>query len=241
MDIQTFIDNYYAAFSQKAELPIALWYSDAVIGEFKKIPGCLFKALPSIRGGEVVSMNEETIGCGGGNFYTGFAPMNNYIPTFVSQKEKYIQTPEAVLKCIESINVQSASHRYLHLARIDKLTSFEKVEGLLFFATPDILSGLCSWTFFDNASPDAVSTLFGSGCSSAITYTINENRIGGRRTFLGFFDPSVRPYVEKDILSFSIPMSRFKEMYTTMPHSCLYGTHAWSKIKSRISESSQEK
>ena len=27
MDIQTFINNYYEAFSLKAELPIAFWYS----------------------------------------------------------------------------------------------------------------------------------------------------------------------------------------------------------------------
>ena len=110
MDIQTFINNYYEAFSLKAELPIAFWYSDSLLGELKQTQGCLFKALPAIRQGEII--------------------------------------------------------RYLHFARIDRLTSFEKVEGLLFLATPDILSGLITWTFFDNNNPDAVSTPFGSGCSS---------------------------------------------------------------------------
>ena len=33
MDIQTFINNYYEAFSLKAELPIAFWYSDSLLGE----------------------------------------------------------------------------------------------------------------------------------------------------------------------------------------------------------------
>ena len=113
MDIQTFINNYYEAFSLKAELPIAFWYSDSLLGELKQTQGCLFKALPAIRQGEII--------------------------------------------------------RYLHFARIDRLTSFEKVEGLLFLATPDILSGLITWTFFDNNNPDAVSTPFGSGCSSTIT------------------------------------------------------------------------
>jgi hypothetical protein len=94
MDIQTFINNYYEAFSLKAESPIAFWYSDSLLGELKQTQGCLFKALPAIRQGEII--------------------------------------------------------RYLHFARIDRLTSFEKVEGLLFLATPDILSGLITWTFFDN-------------------------------------------------------------------------------------------
>lgn len=48
MDIQTFINNYYEAFSLKAELPIAFWYSDSLLGELKQTQGCLFKALPTI-------------------------------------------------------------------------------------------------------------------------------------------------------------------------------------------------
>ena len=37
-----------------------------------------------------------------------------------------------------------------------------------------------------------------------------------------------------DILSYTVPMSRFKEMYHTMRSSCLFDTHAWGKIKERI-------
>lgn len=234
MDVQTFISDYREAFSQKAELPVAFWYSNELAGELVKTQGCLFKILPSVRRGETVSMSAETVGCGGGKFYIGFAPMSDYIPTFVSLKEKYKVTPESVLESIKEINVQKASGLYIHFARIDRIDSFEKVEGLLFLATPDILSGLCTWALFDNNSSDAVSTPFGSGCSATITQTVNENRAGGRRTFLGFFDPSVRPYVESDLLSFSVPMSRFREMYETMRRSCLYDTHAWAKVKARI-------
>uniref|UniRef100_UPI004025560E DUF169 domain-containing protein n=1 Tax=Parabacteroides distasonis TaxID=823 RepID=UPI004025560E len=161
MDIQTFINNYYEAFSLKTELPIAFWYSDSLLGELKQTQGCLFKALPAIRQGEIISMNGNSIGCGGGKFYTGFTPMPEHVPNFVSLKERYKQTPEMVVEGIKGMNVQRSSLRYLHFARIDRLTSFEKVEGLLFLATPDILSGLITWTFFDNNNPDAVSTPFG--------------------------------------------------------------------------------
>lgn len=234
MDIKTFITNYYEAFSTRAELPIAFWYSDLLSGELQATQGCLFKALPSIRGGKVISMNAKTIGCGGGKFYTGFTPMPEYVPTFVSQKERYKQTPQQVLEYVQAMKIARTPHIYIHFARIDRLESFDGVEGLLFLATPDVLSGLCTWTFFDNNSPEAVSTLFGSGCSAAITSAINENRAGGRRTFLGFFDPSVRPYVASDVLSFSIPMSRLREMGETMRESCLFDTPAWNKVKARI-------
>ena len=59
MDIQTFIDNYQETFSGKAELPIAFWYSDTLSGELRKTQGCLFKALPAIRNGEIISMSGE--------------------------------------------------------------------------------------------------------------------------------------------------------------------------------------
>ena len=140
-----------------------------------------------------------------------------------------------VLEGIKKIDVQRATKQYIHFARIDRLTSFEDVEGLLFLATPDILSGLVTWAFFDNNSPEAISTPFGSGCSATITQAVNENRRGGHRAFLGFFDPSTRPYVESNVLSFTIPMSRFKEMCETM-RMCSLDTHAWGKIKARIDE-----
>ena len=92
MDIQTFINNYYEAFSLKAELPIAFWYSDSLLGELKQTQGCLFKALPAIRQGEIISMNGDSVGCGGGKFYTGFTPMPEHVPNFVSFKETKLGT-----------------------------------------------------------------------------------------------------------------------------------------------------
>ena len=240
MDIQTFINNYYEAFSLKAELPIAFWYSDSLLGELKQTQGCLFKALPAIRQGKIISMNGDSVGCGGGKFYTGFTDMPEHVPTFVSLKERYKQTPEMVKSFIEQLGVPRAEKEYLHFARIDKVETFDHLEGILFLVNPDILSGLTTWAFFDNNKEDTVISTFGSGCSSVVTQTILENRKGGYRTFIGFFDPSVRPYFEADILSYTIPMSRFKVMYETMRSSCLFDTHAWGKIRERNHNSYKE-
>lgn len=234
MDVQTFIADYCEAFSGRAELPVAFWYSDMSEGELKRTEGCLFKAFPAVRAGEVVSMNAETVGCGGGRFYTGFAPMGGHIPDFVSLKERYKSSPGSVSEYIKKLNVPRSSGKYLHFARIDRIDTFDRIEGALFLATPDVLSGLCAWAFFDNDSPEAVVTLFGSGCSVAVTCTVNENRENGRRTFLGLFDPSVRPYVESGMLCLSVPMSRLREMLRTMRSTCLFDTHAWGKVRKRI-------
>lgn len=234
MKTRTFITNYQEAFGMQAELPVAFWYSDEAEIPTEKVNGCLFKCMKQVRKGSPVSLSNETITCGGGKFYTGFTEMPERIPGFVSLKEKYKKTPEMVLDFIQETQVPRADKAYLNFARIDQIQSFDKVEGILFFATPDILSGLATWAYFDNNAEDAVFTPFGSGCSAVVTQAVLENEKQGRRTFLGFFDPSVRPYFEADILSFTIPMSRFKEMYHTMRESCLFDTHAWGKIKERI-------
>lgn len=112
--------------------------------------------------------------------------------------------------------------------------TFDGAEGVLFFAAPDALAGLVTWATFDNNAADAVASPFGSGCSSVVAQAVQENRNGGRRCFLGLFDPSVRPWVEPDVLSFVVPMSRFREMCGMMRASCLFDTHAWSKVRERI-------
>lgn len=234
MDIYTFIANYREAFGERAELPIAFWYSNKLESETEKISGCFFKGMQQVRDGKIISMNEDTIGCGGGKFYTGFTDMPVHVPNFVSLKERYKKTPQMVTDFVEQIGVPRAEKAYLHFARIDKLDTLDDVEGLLFLATPDILSGLTTWAYFDTNAFDTVAAPFGSGCSSVVTLTVLENSKDGKRCFLGFFDPSVRPYFEENILSFTIPMSRFREMYYTMRESCLFDTHAWSKIKERI-------
>ena len=234
MDIHTFITNYHEAFGKQAELPIVFWYSDQTEGDTEKVNGCFFKCLQQVREGNIISLNAETIGCGGGKFYTGFTDMPEHVPGFVSLKEKYKKTPEMVIDFIHEIQVPKAGGKYLHFARINRIDSLDEVEGLFFLATPDMLSGLATWAFFDTNATDAVCSPFGSGCCSIVTQTILENRKQGKRTFLGFFDPSVRPHFEANLLSFTIPMSRFKEMYYTMRESCLFGTHAWGKIKERI-------
>lgn len=234
MNIHTFISNYQEAFGMQAELPIAFWYSNEAAAPTEKINGCLFKCMRLVRDGKIISLNNETITCGGGKFYTGFTDMPERVPGFVSLKEKYKKTPEMVLDFIQKIQVPRADKAYLHFARIDQISSFDQIEGILFLATPDMLSGLATWAYFDNNAFDAVSAPFGSGCCSVVTQAILENRKHGKRTFLGFFDPSVRPYFEENILSFTIPMSRFKEMYHTMRNSCLFDTHAWGKIKERL-------
>ena len=158
---------------KKVDLPIVFWYSEQPVNSVDKIGGCLFKCMKDVRDGQTVTLSVENIGCGGGKFYTGFTEMPERIPGFVSLKEKYKQTPEGVSEFLEELQVPRAKMDYLNFARMDKVENFDNLEGILFLATPDMLSGLATWAFFDNNSQDAVTSLFGSGlllCSHTSCY-----------------------------------------------------------------------
>jgi len=233
MNKEIFIENYRTAFGDY-ELPVAFWYSDEPDGVNEKTKGCFIKDLKPAREGQLMTFSLDTISCAGGKVYTGFTDLPAFIPEFVSTKERYKETPEMVTEFVKDLKMPDKSVKYLNFVSIDQVDNFDQLEGIIFFATPDVLAGLVSWTLFDTNSPDAVSVPFGSGCSSMISQTVVENQNNGHRTFLGMFDPSVRPHLEPNILSFAIPMSRFKTMYHTISQSCLKGTHGWLKVKNRI-------
>lgn len=234
MDTMTFIKDYREAFGEAAPLPLVFGYSDTPLGMTEKINGCFFKGLSAAREGVPVSLSAGVIGCGGGKLYTGFADMPEHVPHFVSKKERYKQTPEMVVEYIRSLQLQRTDKKYLNFVRVDQASDIAEVEGVLFFATPDMLSGLCTWACFDNNRPDAVSALFGSGCSTVVSTAVLENRLKGSRTFIGLFDPSVRPHVGANELSFVIPYHRFLTMCATMRDCCLFEATAWQKVRERI-------
>lgn len=167
MEVSVFIENIQKAFGEKVQLPFAFWYSDKQINDdLKKINGCFFKEFEKLIGGEPISLSADRIGCMGGKFYTGFSTMNEKMPMFVSSKEKYKKSSELVLDFVEKANVQMTTRQYLNISPITELENFNNVVGIFFLATPDMLSGLASWTFYDNNSDDAITAKFGSGCSS---------------------------------------------------------------------------
>lgn len=236
MDLQEFIINYRDAFGSKAQLPLLFGYSNEPIAHTEKIGGCFFKGLQAAREGTPVSLSVDVIGCGGGKLYTGFADMPERVPGFVSLKEKYKKTPEMVADYVNGLGMKRTEKPYLNFIRIDKAESFEGVEGVFFYATPDMLSGLCGWAFYDTNEPDAVVAMFGSGCSTVVSMTVVENERHGHRCFIGLLDPSVRPWVGKNELGFTIPFSRFTQMMETMKDTFLFGSHAWEKMKQRLEE-----
>ena len=235
MTIQEFIIKFREAFGDAAPLPVSLAYGATPAAEVKSVPKCMIGAVSKVRYGDSLTLCADNVLCGGGGLYTAFRPMPERVPVFVSEVEHYKKTKEMVKDYVDSLGITLTDKPYLNFVRVDKLSSWDDAEAMIFFATPDILSGLCTWSFYDNNDSDAVTTLFASGCASIITFAVNENQNYGRRCFLGMLDPSARPLVPENELTFTIPMSRFKEMLDTMNDSALY-QKAFSALKRRINK-----
>lgn len=233
MTPQAFITKFREAFGEAAPLPIAFWYSDTAVNPESRVPRCMIGAIRKVCEGERLTLTAENVQCGGGGLYTAFRPMPERVPMFVSEVEHYKQTPDMVCDYVAGLDIEQTERPYLNFVRVDALTSWDGVEGVVFFATPEGLSGLCTWAFYDNNADDAVVAKFASGCAAVVSFASVENRKGSRRCFLGMFDPSARPLVPKNELTFAVPMSRFREMFLTMPDSALY-QKAFSVVRRRM-------
>ena len=234
MNKKQFIEDYKEAFGEGAALPIAFWHSEKPIAALEAMNACFFPAFEKVREGQAVSFDATTMKCGGGKFYCGLAPIPEYVPQFVSEKEHYKASPHLVQDFVARLEIEVDKHKYLNIQRLDQVEDSIEYYGVLIFATPDILSGLVSWACYDNASEDAVVTPWGSGCSTTIRQVINENENEGQRCFIGLFDPSVRPRVRANELMFAIPKSRLEEMAAFIRDTCLFNGMAWKKVRERI-------
>ena len=125
MQTGEFIAAFREAFGPVPELPLLFRYTDEPLRPVEKVGGCFFKVLAQARGGQPVGLNAANIGCGGGKFYTGFSPMPEFVPQFVSLRERYKQTPEMVLEFIAALDLRPAPKAWIEFVRVDAAGTFE--------------------------------------------------------------------------------------------------------------------
>ena len=80
------------------------------------------------------------------------------------------------------------------------LDKADNPDVVIFFAEPDVLSGLFTLASFDEAEQNMVIAPFGSGCASIVQYPFMEVKSAHPRAVIGMFDVSARPFVAKNVL-----------------------------------------
>ncbi len=228
-----------------AELPITFYYSDkedrAELVKPGSVARCVIGALVGVRKGRSLSFNADSVGCFGGRRYLGFAEglmadFEYFLSCGIPGKmegERYKKSPELVREIVENWPSFKVPEPLIIFKRWDNLEKEDRPEVVIFFAQADVLSGLFTLANFDESEPEGVFTPMGSGCSSIVSYPYLEKDSPHPRAVIGMFDPSARPHLPKDVLSFSVPMAKFVTMIENMEDSFLT-TDTWKKLRKRI-------
>jgi uncharacterized protein (DUF169 family) len=240
----TFIERWRRYFGA-AELPISFYYTDES-GHGAPAPPprdheCVLAPLARVRHGESLQFESTTVGCDGGKRYFGFTQqLRPEFEYFLScgipgklEGERYKRSPELVREFVQRAPCFQAPGRYIVFKRWDALTAADNPEAVVFFARPDVVSGLFTLANFDQVTVHGVVAPFAAGCGSIVQYPYLERDAEAPRAILGMFDVSARPYVPSDILTFAVPMRKFTSMVRNMEESFLI-THSWEKVRQRL-------
>ncbi len=233
------------------ESPLGIYYTNEKpegITPKEGVHGCMIGLLQNARKkGKTVFFDKTHFGCPGGAYYMGFfdSPMPN-IEYFLScgipgqmEGERYIKTPERAREYFAKMIPRRAPATYCVFKPLEQFRGEIKPEVVVFFASPDILSGLFTLTNYALERTDAIYAPFGSGCGTLLTYPLKEAVKENPRAILGMFDVSARPMVEQEILTLSMPFSLFLTLLENVSGSFLE-TESWKKVHRRIQRSSAE-
>ena len=231
-----------------SELPVVFYYTDqegnAKLVKPPSVHQCVIAVLTQARRGKSVCFEAASIGCGGGKRYLGFtADLMPDFEYFLScgipgklEGERYKKSPELVKEVMKKVPSFKAPGRFIVFKRWDMLEESDEPAVVIFFAPPDVLAGLFTLANYDEVEQNGVIAPFGAGCGSIVMYPYLEKDSARPRAVLGMFDVSARPFVPKEVLTFSVPMNKFNRMIDNMEESFLI-TPSWAKVKKRISKS----
>ena len=233
-----------------AELPMAFFYAndpgDVPIAVRSADWTCVICELAKVRNGGALAFDGDTLGCGGSKRYFGFTQeLREGFEYFLScgiagvmEGERYKKTPEMVTKLMANSPYFEAPAKYIVFKRFDALTDADNPHAFIFFAPPDVLSGLFTLSGYDEPSYEAVIAPFAAGCSAIVFWAMQELAKGTNRSVIGMFDVSARPCVPENTLTFTIPAPRFARMIDNARESFLV-TESWEKVRKRIAKAGE--
>jgi uncharacterized protein (DUF169 family) len=247
MDLKGCFQDRWTRHFPGAEPPLAWFYADEPHGA-EPAPrakgwSCLVGRLARVRTGRSVALDADSVGCAGGKRYLGFPHvLRPHFDHFLScglpgevEGERYVKTPEMVRRWMEAVPLLERRERYIVFKRWDHLEAGDTPEAVVFFGHGDILSGLFTLANFAADLADGVTAPFAAGCGSIVGLPALQGRSENPKAVLGMFDPSARPCVGEDELSFAVPWGKFESMARDMDESFLI-TETWKSMEWRLAK-----
>jgi hypothetical protein len=233
------------------ELPICFYYTSETKGsKLLTVPTgqrCVIGDISKVRKGKDIAISGETIGCGGGKRFLGYSTeMNPDFAYFLSygipgkmEGERYKKSPELVREAFKNMSPFMAPAQFMVFKRWDRLTESDNPEVVIFFAPPDVLSGVFTLANYDETEANGVFSPFGAGCATIVYYPFLERDSDRPRAVMGMLDVSARPCVPADTMTLAVPFKKFEKMVANMDESFLI-TDSWKKVERRIRKSGKE-
>jgi len=193
-------------------------------------------------------ISTEEYGCIGGTYYCSMMKphlrfIEHYVTTGFSgtpmEGERYMPTPEAMQGFLSRVNPRKAPAKYCIFKPLSTFADEEKPEFVIFFARPEVLSGLFTHTVFTTGDMDCVVSPFGAGCTNIVSWPLLYQAQGVEKAVLGGFDPSVRKYMKVDELTFTVSWSLYQRMLKTLPESMFNVDGAWKEVRKKVTRSAQ--
>ncbi len=154
-------DKYFPG----AALPICYFYTDDPLEHDLKDTinqdRCLIGNLQRVQDGHSFVYDAHSPGCIGGKRYSGFSTkLRPNFEYFLScgipgelEGERYKKYPQLVREYLKNHPPFKAPAKSLVFKRLDRLTPTENPFAVIFFASPDVLSGLFALANYDHSDP----------------------------------------------------------------------------------------
>jgi hypothetical protein len=208
--------------------------------------GCVIALVTAAAKGKVAVVDRKTCGCPGGlvgmAFTNAYASMPGGIEYFLStgrgegypEGEAYKKTPELAKAFTQQLPLKDIPFTYVVLRPLGQVEPGDASQQLVsFYVNPDQLSALVVLANYGRPGSDNVIIPFGAGCLSVNLIPYLESQQPRPRAVVGLTDVTVRPLVDPDILSFTVPFGMFLEMEANVSGSFLE-KKAWAKVRARI-------
>jgi uncharacterized protein (DUF169 family) len=193
-------------------------------------------------------ISTEEYGCPGGVFYCSMMKPNlRFIEHYVTtgfegtpiHGERYLPSPESMRKFLGKVDPRKAPAKYCIFKPLSQFSDNEDPEFIIFFARPEVLSGLFTHTMFTTGDVDSVASPFGAGCTNILAWPLYYQEQGLEKAVLGGFDPSARKFMKYDELTFTVPLSLYRKMLKALPESMFNVGKDWAVVRKKVNRSAK--
>ncbi len=225
--------------------PVGIMFSDIIPENSKRFPkkgnGCVIPLIFSSAKGQTVAIDEHSTGWECSAFYLGYKDwIFEGIESFLSDGnvfgrtgERFIKTRNQAKEFVASFIPTKKNNKVTIFKPLDKFKENETPILVVFFASPDELSGLVYLLHYNSPlSDNLVITGFNSGCGSIFTKPMKLIQEGQKKAVWGMHDISARARLPKDIMTLSMPFSMLVDIVDEIDKSFVI-TDNWTKIRTR--------